>query len=463
MTDSPEVLFTHAYFVSHDARALGWLHPLPPLQPAYVAAWTATRGRRTVEVWDPTFRAGEDAWEVAVSRLRPPIVWLYVHPTTRPEAARMAATARRAGSAVLVGGPDARLRPEFYLRAGADAVVLGEGETGTLAAVLALRAAGYRPAPEVFHSVPGVVYLDSARELRFSPGREQPVDLSELPRPFRDPSQTEIHLERWRDHRRFRPLSIESARGCPVWCGFCTNTVFGRPYRRRDPLDVVSEMGEIVEQFDVDRLVFTDEVFVFDRHWLAEFADAMGRWTGAVPFEASANPALLDADSLHLLARAGCVHIDLDAATGSQRLLRSLDWRYGTEDVYRAAGAIRDAGLGMGLRVLAGLAGETRSDLEATMEMVEMIKPDGVEVTRVDPGSPALFRKNWERVVAGPVAERSETDPPLPGPILNAAVSWMNDEGRARAGETPLFQGLKRPLLRAMVKILPGRRRRGRG
>ncbi len=460
MNESPEVLFTHAYYVEHDARPLGWMHPLPPLQPAYVAAWTQSRGGRTVQTWDPTFRDGVEAWEVAVSRLRPRIVWIYVHPTTREEGSRMIATARRAGSAVLAAGPDAWLRPEFYLRAGADAVVLGEGETGTLAAVLALRAARYKPSPEVFHTVPGVVYLDSAREQRASPGRERPVPLSDLPRPLRDPAQTRIHLEQWRDLRRFRPLPIESARGCPASCGFCTNTVFGRPYRRRDPEDVVAEMGEIVETFDVDRLVFTDEVFVFDRHWLAEFARAMHRWDGRVQFEASANPGLLDAESLKLLSGAGCVRIDLDASSGSERLLKKLDWRYGTADVYRAAGAIRDAGIGMGLRVVAGLAGETRADLQATMKMVEIIQPDGVEVTRVDPGSPALFRKNWERVVAGPLADRREMESTLPGPILDAAVTWMNEEGRSGVGDGAIVQGLKRPLLRAMVRMLPGRRLR---
>ena len=71
--------------------------------------------------------------------------------------------------------------------------------------------------------------------------------------------------------------------------------------------------------------------------------------------------------------------------------------------------------------------------------MVEQIKPDGVEVTRVDPGSPALFRKNWERVVAGPVAARSGTDPSLPGPILDAAGSWMTDEGRSRGSGATLL------------------------
>ena len=72
--------------------------------------------------------------------------------------------------------------------------------------------------------------------------------------------------------------------------------------------------------------------------------------------------------------------------------------------------------MGLGLQVFVGLPGETRADLDASMEMVRVVEPEGVEVTRVDPGSPALFRKDWERVVAGALAERPRPGqaPPVP-------------------------------------------------
>ena len=97
--------------------------------------------------------------------------------------------------------------------------------------------------------------------------------------------------------------------------------------------------------------------------------------------------------------------------------------------------------------------------------MVQVIGPEGVDVTRVDPGSPALFRKNWERVVAGPHADALGEKSSVPGPVVDAAVWWMLSCGRERgsAGLDPtqgLLQRVRRPLLKAVVRWLPGGRSR---
>ncbi len=435
------------------------MHPLPPLQPAELAAWLRGEAGAEVALWDSTFRDDLAAFEVVCSRERPRIIWIYTHPTTRPAAMGLMARARRSGSVVVAGGPDAGLRPGEYLHGGADAVVPGEGEDAMLQLLLALRANHHRANPELLDRVPGLIYLDDQGQLRRSAGKPRIVELERIPAPLREPDATRIHLERWRDHRKYRPLALSSARGCPVPCGFCSRSVFGRPYRRRAPKAVAEEMRRLVDTFDVDRLVFTDETFLFDAHWLKEFAHELKGGPG-VPFEGTAQPALLTESALAPLVDVGLARLDLDAASGSARLLDQLDWAYRPADVYRAVRSIQDAGITLGLQVVVGLPGETRQDLDATMEMVRICRPDGVEVTRVDPGSPALFRKDWERVVGGPVTERAGKR--LPAPVLDAAVAWMNSVHSSTPTESTestrsLFDRLKRPVLRAAVRVLPGR------
>ncbi len=458
MQVQPEILFAHAYMVSLDPRRLGAMHPLSPLPPAEVAAFVADRAKAAVVVWDSTFRRDIAAFDVAVSRNHPRLAWLYTHPTTRDVATQFCSIARRSGAVVVAAGPDARLRPARYLRAGADAIVLGDGERSTLDLVQALRTNEWRPEPEVLARIPGIAWMDRYGTLRYSAGTERSVPIEELPRPHRDPHATRIHLERWLKLRRYRGLGLRSARGCPVPCGFCSNSVFGRPYRRRRPADVVAEMTELVASFPVDRLVFTDEVFVFDRLWLQEFAELLRAADLGVGFEASAHPATIDKAAVEALAAAGCVRLELDAASGSQRLLDALGWSYSAAEVYRAVGLIRDAGLDLGLRVLVGLAGETRADLDKTFEMVSIATPTGVEVTRVDPGSPALFRKDWERVVAGPLIDRARVDGVLPSIVLDAAVAWLDGRGTDGGDALPqrLVQVAQQPVLRAAVRALPG-------
>jgi len=458
----PEVLFAHAYMLTLAGRH-GRAHPLPPLEPAEVAAWVSERAHTAVETWDSTFRRDVGAFEVAISRLRPRVAWLYTHPTTRANATRFCNIARRAGATVIASGPDALLRPAHYLRAGADAVVLGEGENATLDLVLALRTHDYRPDSDLLARIPGICWMDDHGTLRYSAGAERLVPVEELPRPYRDPESTRVHLDRWLAVGEHRQLAVRSARGCPMSCGFCTNTVFGRPYRRRTPAGVVAEMVGLRERFPVDRFVFTDELFVFDDHWLREFCDGIAATGLTLPFEGSAHPSTVNEATVQALADAGCLRLDLDAATGSSGLAGRLGWSYDPAAIYRAATTIRSAGMELGLRVQLGLPGESRSDLDETLQMVSIIQPDSVEVTRVDPDSPALFRRDWARVVAGPIADRGSKEGVLPSAVLDAAASWL-DGYEAPQTDEPLRARVSRlargPLLRAAVRALPGRRRR---
>lgn len=460
MEQSTEVLVAHAYFQAHDAHPLAHMCPLPPLQTAELAAWLSQEAGATVSQWDSTFRVGTDSFEIAVSRIAPSVVWVYTHPTSREWAPSLLAAARKSGAAVLVGGPDARLRPALYLRAGADAVIPGRGEATSLALLEALRGQAYRPSEGVLKAIPGLYYLDGSGTVRMSEGEGAFVDSERLPRPTRDPVDTRIHLQRWTDVGRSPGLSLRSAWGCPYPCGYCTNSVSARPYRRRSPASVVDEMEELAYAYDLDRLIFEDETFLSDSLWLTDFAGELSRRGLRIAFEASGHPAHVEAAVLPLLRDVGLDHVDLHAASGSSALLRSLDFSYSPADIYRASGLLRDAGVDVGLAVLVGLPGEGRADLDASIEMIRTVGPDGVEVTRVDPGSPALFRKDWERVVAGPLLDRVLPGSPPPPAILEAAVTWMRSYGRSRssAGEDALrqFAGkLGRPLLRALVRGLP--------
>ena len=461
-TERPEVLVAHAYFQAYDAHPLAHMCPLPPLQPASLASWLIQEGKTSVVQWDSTFRVGSASFEVAVSRIAPRVVWLYTHPTTRESAGVMLAAARRSGAVVLAGGPDAALKPAYYLHSGADAVIAGEGEQETLGLILALRAGRYRCSEALLRRSPGVQYLDSYGTVRRAEGTLAPVHIERLPRPDRDPVETRIHIQRWRDIGRKSTLSLLTARGCPVPCGYCTNSVSGRAYRRRLPASVVDEMEELVYAYDLDRLLFDDETFLIDSLWLREFAEELKRRGLRIAFEGSAHPKQLDAKLLPLLQEVGLDQVHLHAASGSSRLLESLNWSYSPADIYGASSSLREVGVSVDLQVFVGLPGEGRADLDASMEMVRVIKPDGVEVTRVDPGSPALSRKNWERVVGGPLAQMVRSADAPASSVLDAAETWMRSVGRPRSGEpsdvlrSALGQ-VGRPLLRALVRGLPGR------
>jgi SAM-dependent methyltransferase len=68
-----------------------------------------------------------------------------------------------------------------------------------------------------------------------------------------------------------------TSRGCPYRCTYCCEASLKELYagerflRRRSPADCVAELVEAKHRFDLDEIVFEDEIFGMDLQWLSEF------------------------------------------------------------------------------------------------------------------------------------------------------------------------------------------------
>ena len=157
---------------------------------------------------------------------------------------------------VFVGGHHASLIPGDLLFPGSpvDAVVIGEGES-TGAELADAIECGDDPA-----SVAGVMTQENIRNGFQS--RPFAVDLDELPLPARGLSQR----YRRRYHHGFAVPSacVETSRGCPFDCNFCSVWVFyQRRARRRSPERIVEDL-EGVRRLGEGHAFFTDDIAFLD-------------------------------------------------------------------------------------------------------------------------------------------------------------------------------------------------------
>jgi len=150
---------------------------------------------------------------------------------------------------LVVGGHDASRDPEWFRHRVVDAVAIGDGEEVLPALVDTLdRGADPRLSPGLMlNTEDGPVHTGPA------PARR---DLDELPLPAR-------HLIRdYADHYyiNFRkPLALlETARGCPFKCNFCSVWKFHQStFREKSPERVVEELATI----DAPNVFITDDIF----------------------------------------------------------------------------------------------------------------------------------------------------------------------------------------------------------
>ncbi|HEY1865614.1 MAG TPA: cobalamin-dependent protein [Candidatus Acidoferrales bacterium] len=124
MTD---ILLTHGYFLSEDEKERQIMKPYPPLGLLYLSGYLKTRGH-SVEVYDSTFGTRPELLQ-KIRRSPGGIVGVYTNLMTRGSVLQLIGAAKQSGSTVILGGPESANYSAEYLSAGADVIVVGEGES----------------------------------------------------------------------------------------------------------------------------------------------------------------------------------------------------------------------------------------------------------------------------------------------------------------------------------------------
>jgi anaerobic magnesium-protoporphyrin IX monomethyl ester cyclase len=369
-----DILLSHGYFLSADAEEQRVMRPHPPLGLLYLSSHLKARGV-DVGVFDGTFRRVED-FETCLRRHRPPVVGLAVNLMTKRTALGMIAAARAAGARVVLGGPDPPHYAEQYLAAGADVVVIGEGEQ-TLEELLPRLQAGDANRLE---DIPGVIFTrartGTADDIVRTAPRTLLPTLDAQPFPDREAVDIDRYLTAWRSRHGFGPVSLITARGCPYSCTWCSRSVFGTTHRRRSPANVADEVEHILSRYRPDRLWYADDVFAIHRGWTLAYAAEVQRRRLRRPFECISRAERIDEDVADALAELGCWRVWIGSESGSQRVLDAMDRRVTVDRVVDAATMLRRRGIQVGMFIMLGYDGEDVDDLRATIALLKRAAPD---------------------------------------------------------------------------------------
>ena len=121
-----DILLTHGYFLYEDPKELQIMKPYPPLGILYICSHLRKKGVNA-EVFDSTFSPRQDLWDL-LEKGPPSVLGVYANLMTRPNVVEILRVAKQHGWQTLVGGPEPGAYVQEYLAAGADVVVIGEGE-----------------------------------------------------------------------------------------------------------------------------------------------------------------------------------------------------------------------------------------------------------------------------------------------------------------------------------------------
>src|SRR3984957_11070102 len=365
-----DLLLTHGYFLYEDPKELQIMKPYPLLGILYICSHLRRKGM-DVEVFDSTFSSRDQLF--ALLRQGPPkVLGVYANLMTRGNAIEILRVARQAGWQTVVGGPEPGAYVSEYLDAGADVVVIGEGELTVEELVPALRSKSL----EALHHVDGIVFRDGDGSIVRTKPRQQIRDLDAQPWPDRQLIDVSRYVQTWRQHHGQGSVSLITARGCPYHCRWCSHEVFGKTHRRRKPSAVADELEWLVQQYQPDMAWMADDVFTIHAGWLFEYAEELKRRSLRLPFECISRADRLNPRVVETLADMGCFRVWIGSESGSQRILDAMERGVTVEQVRNAVALCRSHGIQSGMFLMWGYEGEELSDIEATVEHVKKSNPD---------------------------------------------------------------------------------------
>ncbi|GAB4489883.1 MAG: radical SAM protein [Saprospiraceae bacterium] len=400
-----KILFTHSYFYRFDPKQWKAAQPYPPYGTISAAAVMRACGFE-VQLFDTALRKSPAELLPVLKKERPHYLVIYddgfnyltkMCLTRMREAAfEMAKMGKAAGCTVIVSSSDSTDHYEEYLRQGADFVILGEGEATLRELIGKLEIGNWKLDGEEqtdFSKIPGIAYsLNKSTNNQITKTTSRPVlhDLDSLPDPAWDLVDIESYKQIWLRHHGYFSLNLATTRGCPFKCNWCAKPIYGNRYNSRSPERVASEIQMLIEKFGARHFWMADDIFGLKPGWVQRFRDLVLEKNLKFEYKIQSRvDLLLKEDTIDALAASGLRQVWVGAESGSQKILDAMDKGTRVEEIREATKLLKKKGIEVCFFLQFGYLGETKADIEATLDLVEELMPDdiGISVSYPLPGT----------------------------------------------------------------------------
>ena len=386
------VLFTHSYFYKFDIKQWRFKQPYPPLGTIQAAAVVRDAGFN-VSLFDSNLRNSPEEITAFLQHERPQYVVIYddcfnyltkMCLTKMREAAfTMAKLSKKFGCTVIVSSSDAVDHYEKYFLNAVDYVIKGEGEESLRELLLCLEKRGD---PSL---ISGLVFRKLGQTV-VTGKRHVMNDLDRLPIPAWDLVEMKPYRKVWRKHHGYFSLNIATTRGCPFKCNWCAKPIYGSRYNSRTPEHVLKEIEMLIDNYNPDHFWMCDDIFGLKPGWVQRFRDQVKEKKLKFRYKIQSRvDLLLQEDTIDALAESGAETVWVGAESGSQKILDAMDKGTTVEQIREATALLRKKGIKVGFFLQFGYPGETKVDIDKTVELVLNLMPDevGISVSYPLPGT----------------------------------------------------------------------------
>jgi anaerobic magnesium-protoporphyrin IX monomethyl ester cyclase len=270
----------------------------------------------------------------------------------------------------ILGGHGPSAEPEFFLKkTGADAVVVGEGETSVFWAI----------------KKDGVFKSPLIKDVDSIPFPAYDIFPMQIYRLYREAHCTNTDFV----------MPMISGRGCPFKCTFCYRMDEG--FRPRSAESIVEEIKFLQKDYGITYIAFNDELLMSSVKRTAELSEAFLPLN--IKWFCNGRLNYADPELLKLMKRSGCTMINYGVEALDDEVLKKMNKHLAVEQIGKGVRATVDAGISPGLNVMWGNIGDTEQTLWEIVQFLEKYD-DGMHRRTIRPVTPYPGSALYEKAVA---------------------------------------------------------------
>ena len=260
---------------------------------------------------------------------------------------------------IILGGAGFSIYPKQLLeKFEIDFGIAGEGELA-LTRFLQAMSAG-----ETIDGIPGVIY-------RHKPQEAEPAKIQYISQPKLSFEQNLLPFY-WNASGM---LNIQTKRGCPYSCIYCTYPLIdGKKVRTLQPDQIVDTLQQAYTEHNIDYVFFTDSVFNIDPNYNSELAEALIKAALPIKWGAYFSPFNLTREQLQHYQAAGLSHIEFGTESLANSTLEAYGKPFNVEHVYAVSESCYRLKINYAHFLIIGGVGETQGSLNETVRNSTRLK-----------------------------------------------------------------------------------------
>jgi len=318
------------------------MNPNAPLGIAYIAGMLESEKFDVqildafIEGWDQDIRIDDERILVGlpfeeikrvISDVNPDVVGITsMFTSQRANAHHVAQIAKEVDKDIVVvmGGAHPTSAPEWVVDDHCvDVAILGEGENLIVPLIRCIESDGD------LRQLDGLAFRDVAGNPVVIQKTTAINNLDELPFPSRHLLPMEKYFAAGIRHggvgKGKRAVSMITSRGCQYRCNFCTAfKVFTRHPRMRSIENVLAEIDELVNKYQIDEIFFEDDQIIAKQRRAGDLFDAIAKYNLYWDTPNGVSPWLLNDEILGKMKASGCYRVNIAIESGNQWVLDNI-------------------------------------------------------------------------------------------------------------------------------------------